>query len=123
MVVFNGMVTIEQGDGQFQGTGGATQTQNPQNLAPANLQPNGAQTSNLQTVVNSPSLFTNPQANAVITIPNGSSSSIESLLASEAAPKTEQGVTSAQTNAFMGVIALLILLGAFFIIRKFTSDK
>jgi hypothetical protein len=117
------MVTIEQGDGQFQGTGGATQTQNPQALAPTSLQPNGAQSSNLQTVITSPSLFSNPQSSAVITVSGSSSSSVESLLASEAAPRENQGVTAAQTNAFFGVIAFLILLGAFFIIRNFTSEK
>ncbi len=118
------MVTIEQGDGQFQGTGGATQTQNPQ-TAPANLQPNGAQGNNLQSVVGGLSLFSNPQANAVIVVPSGGNSNVESLLASEAdnSAKPSNGISSAQSGAFVGVVALLLLIGAFFIIRHFTSEN
>lgn len=123
MLVFKGMVTIDQGDGQFQGTGGATQTQNPQ-VAPGNLQTGSAQDSNLQTVIGGTSLFSNPQANAIITVPSSSGSNVESLLASEADNQTHSSktITSAQSNAFIGVVALILLIGAFFIIRKFTSD-
>lgn len=116
------MVTVEQGSGQFQGTGGATQTRNPQQ-APANLQPNGAQQSGLQNVITGSNLFSNPQSNAVITIPGNTSTSAQSLIANEAVPNTQNDISSTRAGIIVGVIALLLLIGGFLIIRKLTADE
>lgn len=116
------MVTIEQGNGQFQGTGGATETRNPQQ-APANLQPSETQNSNLQNVVTGNSLFNNPQSNAVIALPSSTSTSAESLLAGEAAPKVQNGVSSATAGTIVGTVALLLLIGGFLVIHKLTAPE
>ncbi len=116
------MVTVEQGSGQFQGTGGATQTRNPQQ-APANLQPNGAQQSGLQNVITGSNLFSNPQSNAVITIPGNTSTSAQSLIANEAVPNTQNDISSTRASITVGIIALLLLIGGFLIIRKLTADE
>lgn len=116
------MVTVEQGSGQFQGTGGATQTRNPQQ-APANLQPNGAQQGGLQNVVTGSNLFSNPQSSAIITIPGNTSTSAQSLVASEAATNTQSDISSTRAGTMVGVVALLLLIGGFLVIRKFTADE
>lgn len=113
------MVTVEQSEGQFQGSTNTTETRNPQQ-APANLQPNASNQTNLQNVVNSTNLFSNPQANAVITITGSLGQTSESLVANEIDTSLEQNSSWQPTLLFLAT-AVLIVAGSFAIIRKFAD--
>ena len=115
------MVTVEQGEGQFQGSTNTTQTGVPQQ-APANLQPNAGEQTNIQNVVNSTNLFSNPQANAVITISGSSGKTAESLVASEVDTFTNPSSSWQPTVLFL-LAAVMIISGSFLIIRKFADRQ
>ncbi|HSW73721.1 MAG TPA: hypothetical protein VLG71_01060 [Candidatus Limnocylindria bacterium] len=111
------MVTVEQGSIQDQAASSGVQTQNPQSSAPTNLQPNVANNSNLQNVVNTQSLFSNPNSSATITVQTNGSS-IESLLASEAAPNNSPSNHTLMNVLFLCSVAILIVVGSFLIFKK-----
>lgn len=110
------MVTVENSPAQSVG-GEALQTQNPQTMAPSNLQPNQTQ-DGLQNVVSSSSLFNSPQANAIVTVPGVAGLTTESLLASEADNQT----SSAQNNMGLAVTLIVavfaIVIGSYFILQQ-----
>lgn len=113
------MVTIDQGSGQFNATGGSPQTQNPQQ-APGGIQPNEVGNNNLQTVINSKNLFSTTQDKAILTLPGASS---QTLLAKESDTSTGPKASGLETGAFITVVGLVLLVGSFLIIRKLTYQE
>lgn len=108
------MVTVEQESVQSQTGNASPQTQNPQTLVPTNLQPNVGRNDNLQRVINNQSLFSNPQANAVITIEGANNT--QALLAGETEPKKAPN-NSVANSLLLVSVAVAIVVGSYFIFK------
>jgi hypothetical protein len=103
---------------KVQGSGGITQTQNPQQV-PGEVQPI-SENSEVQTAFDGSNLFANPQANAIISLPNASSNT-QTLLANETESTPVSG-SNLQTGAVITIVTLVILVGAYIVTRRLAAD-